>query len=70
MKAKILLSLVFLLSLLSLNAQTMLKDICAFTSSRPMNFTRAGQYVYFVANDNLNGENFELWKTDGTNQEL
>lgn len=65
MKAKFLLPIIFFFPCLSLSAQTMLKDVSqGGPGSYPMSFTRAGDYVYFVAQDNTHG--FELWKTDGT----
>lgn len=41
-----------------------LKDVRASGSSDPQTFVASGAYLYFVANDGINGQ--ELWRTDGT----
>ncbi len=44
---------------------TFKKDIYAnFNSSNPENLIRCGNYIYFTAENGINGR--ELWKTDGT----
>jgi uncharacterized protein (TIGR03437 family) len=48
------------------NGTVLIKDIDTSGSSRPENLVRAGQFVYFVADDGIQGE--ALWRTDGTKE--
>ena len=58
-------TLFLLTTFLSFGQSTLLKDInLGNNSSNPSNKVEFNGYVYFVANDGLNGS--ELWRTDGT----
>ena len=62
---KRLLLLLFFVSAISLGQATLVKDINLGTfSSNPTNKVNFNGFVYFIANDGLNGS--ELWRTDGT----
>ena len=52
---------------LSLNAQTMVKDIrSGGYGSRPDRFISMGTTLFFVADTSITGNSRQLWKTDGT----